>query len=200
MASEASRGGAGPALVSFSPLEDGTVNYLNIPAVGLGLRHIEAAGLETIQTRVACLTAWLLAELTALRHGNGRRLVRVYGPTSGERRGGTITINFYDREGGMIDCRLVEKLAGRAKISLRTGCFCNPGANEVANDLTREQLAPCFGQARPMTFDEFLQKMGGKIPGAVRISLGVASNFRDVYRFAQFASQFLRDEAAPEAR
>ena len=57
--------------------EDGTVNYLNIPAVGVGLRHIEAAGLEAIQKRVACLTAWLLRELTALRHGNGRPLVRV---------------------------------------------------------------------------------------------------------------------------
>jgi len=175
--------------------EDGTVNYLNIPAVGVGLRHIEAAGLETIQTRVACLTAWLLGELTALRHSNGRPLVRVYGPTRGERRGGTITINFYDREGRMIDCRLVEKLAGRAKISLRTGCFCNPGANEAANDLTREQLAPCFGQARPITFEEFLQKMEGKIPGAIRVSLGVASNFQDVYRFAQFVSQFLGCEA-----
>jgi len=58
--------------------------------MGAGLRHIEAAGLETIQTRVACLTAWLLAELTALRHSNGRPLVRVYGPTRCERRGGAI--------------------------------------------------------------------------------------------------------------
>ena len=82
----------------------------------------------------------------------------------------------------MIDCSGRE-LAGRAKISLRTGCFCNPGADEAANGLTCEQLAPCFGQARPMTFEEFLQKMDGETPGAVRVSLGVASNFQDVHRW-----------------
>ena len=180
--------------------EDGTVNYLNIPAVGVGLRHIEAAELEAIRTRVSCLSAWLLGELTALRHGNGRPLVRVYGPTNGERRGGTVTINFYNSKGRMIDYRLVEELAGRAKISLRTGCFCNPGADEAAKGLTRERLAPCFGQARPMTFEEFLQKMDGETPGAVRVSLGVASNFQDVYRFLQFTRRFLDRAATAEAR
>jgi selenocysteine lyase/cysteine desulfurase len=84
----------------------------------------------------------------------------VYGPTNGERRGGTVTINFYDSKGCMIDYRLVEELAGRAKISLRTGCFCNPGADEAANGLTREQLAPCFGQARPMTLRGVLAENG----------------------------------------
>ena len=32
--------------------EDGTLNYLSIPAVEIGLRHLERAGIETIQTRV----------------------------------------------------------------------------------------------------------------------------------------------------
>ncbi len=37
--------------------EDGTLNYLSVPAVEIGLRHLERIGLETIRTRVACLTA-----------------------------------------------------------------------------------------------------------------------------------------------
>ena len=40
--------------------EDGTLNYLSIPAVEIGLRHLERIGIETIQTRVQCLTGWLL--------------------------------------------------------------------------------------------------------------------------------------------
>ena len=39
--------------------------------------------METIQTRVACLTDWLIARLLELRHANGRPLVRIYGPVSG---------------------------------------------------------------------------------------------------------------------
>ena len=52
--------------------EDGTLNYLAIPAVEIGLRHLESIGIETIAERVRCLTGWLLEELLALRHGNGR--------------------------------------------------------------------------------------------------------------------------------
>ena len=40
--------------------EDGTVDYLNIPAVEIGLRHIASVGIETIHERVRCLTGWLL--------------------------------------------------------------------------------------------------------------------------------------------
>ena len=37
-------------------------------------------------------------------------------------------------------------------------------------------------------------------PGAVRVSLGVASNFQDVYRFLQFTRRFLDRVAAAKAR
>ena len=43
--------------------EDGTLNYLGIPAVEIGLRHLERVGIDVIQTRVRCLTEWLLGEL-----------------------------------------------------------------------------------------------------------------------------------------
>ena len=75
--------------------EDGTVDFLSIPAVEIGLRHLEAIGLETIQTRVRCLTGWTLARLLELTHTNGRHLVRLYGPTTTEMRGGTIAFNVY---------------------------------------------------------------------------------------------------------
>jgi molybdenum cofactor sulfurtransferase len=51
--------------------EDGTINYLTLPAVEIGLKHLATVGVETIHERVICLTGWLLDQLTALRHNNG---------------------------------------------------------------------------------------------------------------------------------
>ena len=50
--------------------EDGTLNYLSIPAVEIGIRHLERAGIDTIHTRVHCLTNWALTELLSLTHNN----------------------------------------------------------------------------------------------------------------------------------
>ena len=40
--------------------EDGTVNYLNIPAIKIGLEHLQKVGMDAIGERVQCLTGWLL--------------------------------------------------------------------------------------------------------------------------------------------
>jgi selenocysteine lyase/cysteine desulfurase len=120
--------------------EDGTLNYLAIPAVGIGLRHLASIGIETIQTRVRCLTDWLLTRLIDLRHANGRPMVRIYGPLTTDARAGVVTLNCYDPEGHLLDYRRVEELAGLQRISLRTGCFCNPGAGETAEGLTEEDM------------------------------------------------------------
>jgi molybdenum cofactor sulfurtransferase len=175
--------------------EDGTVNYLSLPAVEIGLRHLATIGVETIRERVRCLTGWLLDALLALRHRNGRPLVRIYGPTDLHRRGGSIAFNFYDPQGRPHDFRRIEALAAEANISLRTGCFCNPGAGETAHNLTREEMAQCFTGGEPVSFDHFFARIqsaaSGKFPSTVRISLGLASTFADVYQFLRFARGFL---------
>jgi molybdenum cofactor sulfurtransferase len=176
--------------------EDGTLNYLSIPAVQIGLRLIESVGIETIQTRVQCLTAWLLGELLALRHANGRPLVRVYGPATSMGRGGTVTMNFYDPSGRLLDYRRIEELAGSQRISLRTGCFCNPGAGETAEGLTEDDMRAGLAEVAEITLPRFLeviQHRGGKSAGAIRVSFGLASNFADAERFLRFVAGF-RDQ------
>jgi molybdenum cofactor sulfurtransferase len=173
--------------------EDGTLNYLSIPAVEIGLVHLERAGIEMIQQRIGALTGWLLTELQGLRHANGRPLVRIYGPSTCEARGGTVTMNFYDPDGHLLDYRRIEELAGVEGLSLRTGCFCNPGAGETAEGLTDEDMAAAFSSEPDLTLPRFLQFMhqhNGKSTGAVRVSLGLASNVADVERFLQFAAGF----------
>lgn len=175
--------------------EDGTLNYLAIPAVEMGLRRLGEIGMEAVQTRVGCLTDWLIARLLELRHGNGRALVRIYGPASGAVRGGTVTMNFYDPDGHLLDYRRIDELASLERISLRTGCFCNPGAGEWAEGLTDDDMLA--GGSADMTLPRFLQivQHRGKSAGAIRVSLGLVSNFADVERFVAFAASF-RDQTA----
>lgn len=175
--------------------EDGTLNYLSIPGVEIGLRHLESIGIETIAERVRCLTGWLLEELTALRHGNGRAMVRIYGPATTEARGGTVTFNLHDPDGCMFDYRRVEELAGEAGISLRTGCFCNPGASEAAEGLTEDDFKSWFAMGADLNLPNLVRQMGsqGKSAGAVRASIGLATNFEDVRRFLDFVKRF-RDQ------
>lgn len=171
--------------------EDGTVNYLGIPAVEYGLRHIEAVGIDLIHTRVMCLTGWLIDRLVGLRHRNGRPLVRLYGPVNRYRRGGTIQVNFFDSNGKMLDCNEIEKLANYRRISLRAGCHCNPGAREVALGIPEDVLVRCFANKERQTYEQFLQAIDGKTTGALRASLGLVSNFNDVYHYLNFAETFL---------
>jgi len=97
----------------------------------------------------------------------------------------------------------MEELAGRESISLRTGCFCNPGDGEVAHQITRDDMAECFsGKGAPVTFTEctdIIRDSSGKMPNTMRVSLGIASTFSDAYRFMSFAEGF-RDVAASGIR
>jgi selenocysteine lyase/cysteine desulfurase len=173
--------------------EDGTVNYLLLPAVKTGLAHIASVGLTMIRWRVMHLTYWTLTRLAKLRHHNGAPLVVVLGPTSMAERGGTIAMRFVDPDGAVIDVGAVERRASAALISVRSGCFCNPGAAEAALDFearlspelrARMDGAACRGgeapSCDPSIHEVLMHAMGS---GALRISFGIASNFADAYRF-----------------
>jgi molybdenum cofactor sulfurtransferase len=174
--------------------EDGTVDYLNIPAVEIGLRHLESIGMDLINRRVSYLAGWLLENLVKMKHSTGVSLVRVYGPTDTISRGGAVTVNFFDQNGNGIDHRSIEELANRRNISLRTGCFCNPGAGEVAMGISRVELDVCFTRpdhSERLTLDDFRLCIDGKSTGAVRISVGMVTNFDDVQAFLQFCESLL---------
>jgi molybdenum cofactor sulfurtransferase len=172
--------------------EDGTVDYLGIPAVGIGLDHISSVGIETIHTRVMCLTGWLLQALSALRHSNGAPVVRIYGPAGTHRRGATIAMNFFDPAGMLIDSARAERRANLAGISLRSGCHCNPGARETALGLPAKQMAAAFNNKDRLPYQKFLHQINGNTTGVARISAGLATTFADAHRFWEFAAS-LRD-------
>jgi selenocysteine lyase/cysteine desulfurase len=87
---------------------------------------------------------------------------------------------------------VVDRRAGERRISLRTGCFCNPGAGESAFELSRDDITTCLaGQPSRITYEEFRQCIDPKTAGAVRVSLGLVSNFRDVWRLIAFLRDFV---------
>ncbi len=197
----ASVGGDGHYLVDGEAgFEDGTVNYLTLPAVEIGLRHLDKIGMETIGQRVACLTGWLLDELTALRHSNGQPLVQIHGPQNLMDRGGTLALNLLDPDGGAISSGQVEHLAAKARISLRTGCFCNPGCGETTYAIPRDLMRTFFVGGEGLYFNqlvEIMQERHNISVSAIRVSVGLATNFADVYRLLAFFARF-RDRSCAD--
>jgi selenocysteine lyase/cysteine desulfurase len=176
--------------------EDGTVNFLSIPDVTVGLDWLGKVGMDLIGYRTSMLTSWLIDGLCRLRHSSGGPLVRIYGPLDMESRGATVALNFLTPDGRLVDERAVTRDASAAGISLRTGCFCNPGVGEAAFGLRDGDLARA-GRALAASdcLDAYLSSVGMATGGAVRVSLGVASTLEDVERFLDFAERTYRDQA-----
>ncbi|ROT37846.1 aminotransferase class-V [Sodiomyces alkalinus F11] len=176
--------------------EDGTVNFLSIPDVAVGLDFLAGVvGMDVIATRVRCLTGWFLERLDRLAHSDGSRMARLYGPTDVEARGGTVCFNLLDARGRVVDDRLVATESAAAGISLRTGCFCNPGGGEAAFGIDEEAVRRVRASGEWLLLQ---QERGISLPfmpilGAVRVSFGVASTTRDVDRFFDFVETTYRD-------
>lgn len=87
-------------------------------------------------------------------------------------------------------------IAGEDKISLRTGCFCNPGGDEIAFTISPETLVGGeFGAS--MTLGAYVEKIGLPSGGAIRASLGLVSNLGDLECFDTFARRFVNCVDAP---
>ncbi len=165
--------------------EDGTINYLGLPAIEIGLRHVSAVGMPAIHRRVQYLTRRLLDRLPALRHSNGAPLVRLYGPTDDLERGATIAFNVLDPRGGVVDYWKVEAQAAERRISIRSGCFCNPGASEAARGVTAAEMEGVFAMGGNPGVEDHRTLHAERALGAVRVSVGIATTERDVSRFVE---------------
>jgi selenocysteine lyase/cysteine desulfurase len=174
--------------------EDGTIDYLGLPAVTIGIEHVESVGIQVIHERVRALAGWLLEELQGLRHSDGSPLVQVFGPRDVERRGATIALYFIDPGGRPYDVYDVEAAAARQRISVRSGCFCNPGDGEVAHHISRDDMERCFTDPSAaitlMQCQRTIEDRTGKVPNTIRVSLGLVSDFADVHRFMSFAESY----------
>ncbi|HEU0302852.1 MAG TPA: aminotransferase class V-fold PLP-dependent enzyme, partial [Longimicrobium sp.] len=181
-------------------LEDGTPDFLAAPAVQAGLALLERIGMESLGAHAASLTRVLLHGLWALRHSCGAPLVAIHGPAGMRDRGGTVALNVLRPDGSVVDYRVVEARARQAGISVRGGCFCNPGAAEHAFGFTPDESARCFGAAEAEGFDldRLRACMRGRPVGAIRVSVGMANVEADVSRFLDLLAGFRDGAVAAE--
>ena len=180
----------------FGRFENGTVNYLDIPAITNGLRFINRIGMERISRRNSQLVGLLTAQLQQLRHPNGSSLVKLYGPKDPEKRGGNMLMNFFDSAGNLFPLQCIEQKALEKRISLRTGCFCNPGIDEIISGISAGQLNDYFRSRATADYNDMTRFLG-KPRGAVRISVGIPTVTADIDRFINFVKTFT-GKTAPE--
>ena len=167
--------------------EDGTVDYLGIPAVEIGLRHIERIGIDTISQRVESLGTWLLEELQQLKHSDGARRCASTGRRRGTAAGARSRSTSCTRTGPWSTNAWSTSSRRRTTSRLRTGASATRRRRGRVLALQGE-LASAFEDG--MILDDYIGLVGMPTGGAVRASLGLASNFADVYRFMAFATEF----------
>jgi molybdenum cofactor sulfurtransferase len=174
--------------------ESGSLNYQQIPAIPLGLKWLQNIGQEIIEKRIETLTSWMLDSLQSLRHTNGKRVVKLYGPKNTTKRGGTICFNFLSPEGELYQAEKTEALAARFNICLKAAGHSNPGTLKIAHSTNEEELYPYYNkQSQKNALDLFGEAASDQ--NALRISLGYISDFKDVYRFFVFCKRFIDKQA-----
>lgn len=177
--------------------EDGTLNYLHLPSVKDGLEFVESIGIQKIKHRVKSLAEYLYAKLSALKHDNGVPMIQLFGPKNFDSRGGTIILNYFDTDGKVVDFQSIEKLANRKQISIRTGCFCNPGIDEINNCITDVELSKYYiNRDANSGYKDMIETLG-KMRGAVRVSVGIGTNQADLDEFVEFC-QSVRNRSVAE--
>ena len=105
----------------------------------------------------------------------------------------TATIDKLDPAGRAVPYGVVEARAREAGVSIRGGCFCNPGASEVAFGFPAGASADCLrsSAAAGFTIARFASCLGPDVPvGAVRASFGLATNVTDVRRAMAVIASF----------
>ena len=161
-----------------------------IPAVEIGLRHSSGP-------------AWSDQYACPLPDGVAAAASREPSTQQWPSHGPHLRADHDQPRGGTIDDELLRPrgpLAGLpprggtgrcAGISLRTGCFCNPGAGETAEGITEDDIlkgAETLG--RSLTMPNFLKLMrelgSGKSVGAIRVSFRHCQQLRRRPAFCRF--------------
>lgn len=142
--------------------EDGTPNFLGIAALPSGFALLNEIGMERIAAHVDRLTSMFIEEVSGFATMYGRTTLNIDG------------VPYWE----------VEERARAENISLRGGCFCNPGASELAFGLRRPAL--CIDLLGDDFTPQRFADCTGRAVGAVRVSFGIANNDADVARVADF--------------
>eukprot|EP00727_Mastigamoeba_balamuthi_P011134 m51a1_g6643 putative molybdenum cofactor sulfurase (584) ;mRNA; f:112609-114495 len=168
--------------------EDGTVSFLGIAELRHGFAELHRLGMGNITKHVWSLTSYAYDQLSALRHKNGKPVLNIHGKhhlRDSASQGGIVNFNVMDEKGDYVGYHIVQKDATDARIHLRTGCSCNPGAcygylGIASYEVERFSLKNRDGCG----FDPDMAE--GRPLGSVRTSYGYTTTFEDIRAFIEF--------------
>lgn len=171
--------------------EDGTANFGSMAAVTKGLTFLEQLDPEQVTARLSELMRKLVAQMSGLQHANGVPLVRWYG-SADARYGNTRAFNLQQPDERIIDYEQVERDASYAGISIRGGCFCNPGCAEAAFQLPAAPARHCLQALSDHHFTPARLRscLNGVAVGALRVSVGIPTTLEDINRFVRFVGGY----------
>ncbi|XVF15644.1 hypothetical protein REPUB_Repub09cG0172200 [Reevesia pubescens] len=156
------------------------------------LDHVNMLGLNKTTLRLRFLINWLVTSLLQFKlpssDGDGRvNLVHIYGPKIKYERGAAVAFNVRDRNRGLINPEIVQKLAEREGISLGIGFLSHIRILDNPRALNLEDTTLC----RPMENGRHDGKSGFIRVEVVTASLSFLTNFVDVYKLWAFVAKFL---------
>ncbi|XAR57838.1 Molybdenum cofactor sulfurtransferase [Bertholletia excelsa] len=160
------------------------------------LDHVNMLGLNKTTLRLRFLINWLVTSLLQLRlpasdSNEPVPLVHIYGPKIKYERGAAVAFNVRDRNGGLINPELVQKLAEINGISLGIGILNHirilDSSRNQHGSLNLQDTSLC----RPMESGQHKGKSGFIRVEVVTASLGFLTSFDDVYKLWAFVAKFL---------
>ncbi|KAH7846572.1 hypothetical protein Vadar_015657 [Vaccinium darrowii] len=169
------------------------------------LDHVNMLGLNKTTLRLRFLINWLVTSLLQLRlpAGDGKEpvpLVHIYGPKIKYERGAAVAFNVKDRNRGLINPELVQKLGEANGISLGIGILSHirilDSPRQNRGHLNLEDTSLC----KPMENGRTDGKSGFIRVEVVTASLGFLTNFDDVYKLWAFVARFLNPGFIKDSR
>jgi molybdenum cofactor sulfurtransferase len=206
-------------------LTHGTPHFRGIVALLAGFNELDRrGGMRTVQQHTQCLAQEFVRRLQALRHSKGQSAFVIYGDwkhfsyatkNNAILPGPTVAFNVVRPDGSYVGYNEVSKLAAlcRPAIQLRTGCFCNPGACQIAFSLSNDDMIRNYKESGHVCGDP-IDIVKGHPTGAIRASFGKDSIWEDMNALIAFLEQMFvnhsdtavcknegppRDQGAPTA-
>lgn len=179
-------------------LEDGTLPFHSLIAldVAIGTHSKLFGSMARISSHTSFLSRRMAQGLASLRHGNGRRVCKLYSRQHEAEQaslgsGPVVSCNIRNASGAWISPSDFEKLATLKDFHVRTGGVCSPGGIAAALDLQPWEIRRNFSSGFRCGTDQDV--IAGKPTGVVRVSLGAMSTVSDVDRFIAFVDEFYRE-------
>lgn len=182
----------------LASLNNGTCHFRGIVSLLAGFQEIDrVGGMAAIQQHTCTLTMELVRRFRAMRHRNGRAVVEIYGDWKKHNLvdmstlpGPIVAFNILREDGTYVGCNEVSKLATlhHPPIQLRTGCFCNPGACQLALNKSDDDVVRNYEESGHVCGDH-IDIVDEKPTGAIRASFGKDSIWEDADTLISFLSK-----------